>query len=324
MKIKTITSLLVSFCSIALLNAQQQGQSSLYFYNQHFYNPAYISINKGLTFVTNGRNQWVNFNGAPKTANVSVYSSIGNNLATGFSAQVDKIGATQTTMFIGNFGYEVSFKKKNIYRIKILESRSSKKDLNRISFGLSLGTTNYQTFYNRLKANDTNEEIFQDGFSYSQTTMNVGFGLMYYNSNRFIGFSIPKLLNNSISKNHIDKSKEEVHLYLVGGFTKNILQNITVRPACVLKYTKNSPISVDINLSFLLKERLWIGGHYKNNPAVGINFMYIVSTMVKLGYAYEQQFTIMNKYTSGTHEISLNLNFPSKKKKNGLVSCPKF
>lgn len=323
MNLKTIISVLVSLLLTSFLKAQQQGQSSLYFYNQHFYNPAYISINKGLTFITNGRNQWINFNGAPKTANFCLYSSIGNNLAAGLSMQVDKIGATQTSTFMGNFGYEVSFKKKSIYKIKMLESSSSKKDLNHISFGLSFGANYYQTFYDRLKVNDVNEDIYQDGFSYSQTTMNIGFGLMYYNSVRFIGISIPTLIENSLNSNKLT-STEKRHTYIVGGFIKEMSNGITLRPSTVIKYTANAPIAIDINLAVLLKDRLWLGLLFKNNPALGINTVYTINTNFSIGYAYEQQLTSIQRYTSGSHEIMLSYKIPSKKRKNKLVSCPKF
>lgn len=328
MRIEKYASIIVFFYVLIFsekLLSQQQSQSSLYFFNQHFFNPAYICVNKGITFVADGRNQWVSFKGAPKTANFSVFGSLGNNLGTGLSVQTDKIGANQTTSFLGNFAYDVFFKKKkNQYKIKILKTQKSSKDLNHLAFGLSFGANYYQTMYSGLKVIDNSEDVYQDHISYSQTTMNVGFGAMFYNSTRFIGVSVPSLIQNKLSATFQAIATEKRHIYAVAGFVKEFDNGLIVRPSTVIKMVSNAPIAYDISLSCLIKERLWIGVLYKNNPAVGFNVLILLPSNIRVGYAYEQQFTSMQRNTSGSHEILLSYQIAKKKKKNGLVNCPKF
>lgn len=304
--------------------AQQQGQSSLYFFNQHFFNPAYISINKGVTITASGRNQWVSFKGAPQAANISIYSSLGNNIAGGFSIQTDKIGANQTSTFMGNFGYEISFKKKKrLYAIKLLETPRANRDVNHLAFGLSFGANYYQTSYSDLRIVDVNDEVYQDGITYSQTTMNVGFGLMYYNSIRFLGISMPTLIQNKLSPNALHNATEKRHLYVVGGFLKELSNGLVIRPSAVVKIVANAPIAFDANLSVLLKKQLWLGILFKNNPALGLNMLYVITPNFRIGYAYEQQLTSMQRYSSGSHEIMIGYQITNKKK-HFLVNCPKF
>lgn len=306
------------------LFSQQQGQSSLYFFSQHFYNPSYIAINNGLTIIADGRNQWVNFKGAPKTANFSLYSSLGNNLAGGFSVQTDKIGVNQTSSFIGNIAYKISFKKKkNPHKIKLIENPQPRRELNHLAFGLSFGANYYQSNYLGLRIIDVTDDVYQDG-QYSQTAMNVGFGAMYYNSTRFVGISIPTLIQNKLSPNTQLTGTEKRHLYFVAGFIKEFSNGMTFRPSTVIKMVPNAPIAYDINLALLIKERFWLGLLYKNNPALGFNTLFIISPNFRLGYAYEQQLTSMQRFTSGSHELLICYQIASKKKKNGLITCPKF
>lgn len=297
----------------------------MYYFNQHFYNPAYLAVNKGTTIIAGGRNQWVNFKGAPKTANFSLYSTIMDNFSAGLSIQTDRIGASQTSSFMGSMAYEISFKKKkNPYRIKVLKNPNPKREVNHLAFGLSFGANYYQTFYSKLRVVDVTDEVYTDGFSYSQTTMNVGFGAMYYNSTRFFGISIPTLIQNGLSSNPLLTGTEKRHIYVVGGFIRELSNGTTIRPSFILKTVDNAPVSLDVNLAFLLKERLWLGVLFKNSHALGINAMFLISNNFRLGYAYEQQLNSMQKYTSGSHEIMLSYQIASKKRKNGLLNCPKF
>ena len=66
--------------------AQQDPQYNLYQFNPLIINPAYAGARDGLSIVADVRNQWVGFDGAPKTSIISGHSPILNkNVGVGFT-----------------------------------------------------------------------------------------------------------------------------------------------------------------------------------------------------------------------------------------------
>ena len=58
------------------LNAQQEAQYSMYFFNPLMINPAYAGSQEALNVTAIHRDQWTNFNGAPKTTGLSIHSPL--------------------------------------------------------------------------------------------------------------------------------------------------------------------------------------------------------------------------------------------------------
>ena len=70
--------LVLSFAFTFLSKAQQDPQYNLYQFNQMVINPAYAGARDGISIVANVRNQWVGFDGAPKTSVISGHAPILN------------------------------------------------------------------------------------------------------------------------------------------------------------------------------------------------------------------------------------------------------
>jgi type IX secretion system PorP/SprF family membrane protein len=68
---KKIILILIGIVSLNA-NAQQDAQSSLYFFNPLNYNPAYAGSRGSLNFTGVHRSQWVGWDGAPTTQFLSV------------------------------------------------------------------------------------------------------------------------------------------------------------------------------------------------------------------------------------------------------------
>ena len=69
----------------------------------------------------------------------------------------------------------------------------------------------------------------------------------------------------------------------------------------------------------------YVGGvWYRNKDALIVLFGYELG-LVKVGYSYDVTVSSLSMATSGSHEISLQINFQSKtKKKTSTISCPSF
>lgn len=317
--------------------SQQEAHYSLYFFNPTLINPAYSASANALKFVATGRNQWVNYDGAPKTAALSVYSPFLNrNIGVGVNLSSDQIGATKNTSSFLNFAYQIKFKSKRkvgsksggLYAIKrsITPSTQKKKkrDMNYLSFGLNAGFDMYQTQLAGLRIGDKSDPVYSEGYNYTKVLVNVGAGLYYYNSRHFFGVSVPHLSKNPFNEVVLTATQER-HVYVFGGFIRETENNITIRPSFILKAVSNAPLSIDFNLSFLLKERIWIGGMYRYQSAMGFNLLYNMSNAFKLGYAYDYALTAIQRFSSGSHEIMLSYELLNKKKiKVASCNTPKF
>ena len=65
-------------------------------------------------------------------------------------------------------------------------------------------------------------------------------------------------------------------------------------------------MSLDLNASLLLRERIWFGALYRVGNAFGLLAQYQVNDQFKVGYAFDLTTTRMGAYNAGTHELMLN------------------
>src|SRR6218665_2045393 len=106
MKIRLyISAALVSLMGFAY--GQQQTLYTNYLMNQYLYNPAYSGVVDGTQFNAGYRNQWVGFEGAPKTFMVSGYGKFKKkpNMSAGGLITTERIGLLQKTTFYATYGY---------------------------------------------------------------------------------------------------------------------------------------------------------------------------------------------------------------------------
>ena len=52
-------------------------------------------------------------------------------------------------------------------------------------------------------------------------------------------------------------------MFFQGGLILGNTDNIKFRPSTLVKYATNAPLSVDLNLSVLFNERIWLGATYR-------------------------------------------------------------
>ena len=143
--------------------------------------------------------------------------------------------------------------------------------------------------------------------------MNFGTGLFFFFFSFFTGISAPYLFNNSLiqSKNGlVDKNFEFNHIYFTMG-RKFELKNLSFTPTTLIKMVTGSPLQIDINANFLIKEKVWLSSGYRSNNTVILSIGYIILKNIKLVYSYDFVNFTPASYSSGSHEISIGygLNF---------------
>ena len=104
----------------------------------------------------------------------------------------------------------------------------------------------------------------------------------------------------------------------MGGLIMKINKNVQFLPNILVKYVDNAPIDLDLNASFLFKERFWAGITYRWGDSVDAVFQIKVSEQLKIGAAYDFTLTELQDYNQGTLELMLeyNLNFKQDKIRN--------
>jgi type IX secretion system PorP/SprF family membrane protein len=276
---------------------QQDPHFTQYFDNMLFVNPAYAGSNGMLNVTSIHREQWVGFDGRPRSTTLSLHSPLAyESVGLGFTMVNDEIGPFNQTMFYGDFSYTLKFKKKPGHML---------------SFGLKGGFNLINMNTSALIASDDNDpNVLQD--VRNNINPNFGFGIYYHTPGFFIGVSTPKMLENSydgFSPTHLERR----HYFGIIGGIISLNNTWKLRPTAQIKITENAPISVDLSTAFIYREKLWMGAMYRLESAFGAFVQYQLSTQFRLGLASDFGTTAIRNYNYGTFEIMLAYDFVFKK-----------
>src|SRR5687767_15831276 len=124
--------------SVSVANAQQRPLQSLYMFDPLLINPAYAGTHVQLSGTGIYRNQWVNFDGAPKTFTGTVHSGFRKaRVGLGIIFANDQIGVHSDNSLYGVYSYKIPL--------------SQRKNGAVLSMGLQAG-------FNTLRSNYRSEE----------------------------------------------------------------------------------------------------------------------------------------------------------------------
>ncbi|MEY3237813.1 MAG: hypothetical protein RI883_1914 [Bacteroidota bacterium] len=301
---KHILSFLIlvsSWCSFG----QQDEQMSLYMYNPLYFNPAYAGSRDAISTVAMARFQWVNFKGAPTSQWFSVHSPILHK-ALGVGAHVinDQIGNRNRTSIYGDISSSIQLNKKK----------------DRLSAGITFGIDAIGYDFTNSQVNDQTDPYY--GKSFSVTKPNLGAGLYYYGEKHYVGISVPRLFESKITDvNNVLQTLTNRHFFISAGYVFDLNSVLKFKPSTLIKYTPHTPITFDVNASFLMYEKLWAGIMYRFNEAMGVNVVYNIKRTFHVGYVYDFPINGLRTYQSGSHEIVLQYDIQPKK---SVYSSPRY
>lgn len=317
---------MMTMWSIYSSNAQQDAQLSMYMFNMFQYNPAYAGSKECPNAVAIYRHQWENIKGAPRTMSLNFHTPLKKDqYALGASIRGDRLGRTMFAYTEGSFAY----------RVKIQEDV-------KLSLGVSAGLAYYQVNFQPERSAFTLDNLLLN--NPNKMLPNFGVGAYLYSPKYYVGLSMPHILTSSlrekIASGEIDSTvaSQFNHIYATAGVILGKNENLKFRPSVFLKYVNGAPISFDVNMSVLLKERFWIGASYRfggdiydlttglgqfgsGNAVIGF-FKFLVTPKLEIGYAYDFTMTNLNLGTSGTHELMMGLTLC--KNKNIRYVTPRY
>ncbi len=266
------------------LCAQQDPLYSQYFNNPMLINPAFAGSTERFYGGVAYRTQWAGVEGAPQTFNLNSHIALMNNkVGLGVIAVQDQIGDVKNTQY-GAVGS---------YRIKLSTST--------FSFGMQMGATRYATDPNAVRVQNPDPLFAQ----FNATKFNVGAGALLQGERYTLSLSVPRILPSNVSQGGQSIQVYSQNFYLYGSYLLYLTEKIQFKPSMLLRMTKGSSASADINCNFVLNQLYSAGIFTRNLNSYGVLLQMAMSNY-RVGYVFEVpgKSSMMN-FTS--HEISLSL-----------------
>jgi type IX secretion system PorP/SprF family membrane protein len=275
--------------------AQQDIMVSQYMFNGLFLNPAYAGSHKYTSASLLHRRQWVNFPGAPNTSIFAIDGPFAKRkMGWGLMVANETIGATTQTDFFGNYSYHLPLGD------------------GKLSFGLRAGGSLVSANLAQLKINDPGDEVFAQNVR-SRFLPKFGAGAYYYSKMYYVGVSLPTLIaydpKRDFSFDVNASSSIRRHYLLTGGYVFVVNDQVKLKPSTLIKWQPAAPVQADINLNVLLNDVFWIGGSYRTKESIVGIIEYQISPIMRIGYAFDYNMTEIRKFSVGSHEIMLGIDF---------------
>ena len=313
---KKISTLLfaVALGFTGLLKAQQDPQFTQFMYVKQAYNPAFVGTDGTICFNALYRQQWVSFPGAPKTGLFA------------FNMPVNLLGGMGVGLYFAND--QLGFMASNAVRASAAKHFVIGENGALLSVGLDAGI-----FQQKINGTFIAPQTLQDPSIPTNTVTNspglnkitpdFGFGLYFTMPNKmYVGISTTHLAASTLQGATAPSTTANVgyslsydvarHYYIVAGYTfsfqggdHNIIPNLKIK-------TDAATTQVDMNLTYMLQKKFWLGVTYRLQDAVAPMLGFQFPFGMKVGYSYDVTLSKIKGYSSGTHEVMLGYCFKPK------------
>jgi type IX secretion system PorP/SprF family membrane protein len=295
MKFKNIIEVFIAVLILLSIHdraiAQQYPVFSQYYFNELVINPAYAGNHVQLSLTSTYRNQWVNFPGAPRTLSISGHTSLyDGKVGVGMLVNHDVIGSYANQNVYGYYSYKIGFKK------------------SALSMGLSAGYNFVGADFSRLDLLNPGDASFAALNSYKP---NFGAGVYWNSARSFVGFSVPFILNSTLVSNVADvgAALQEARYYFLRAGTiqpVNPRGTLKINPSFLVRAQEEQPLSVDINLGFIIHDIVSTGLSLRSGDALIAFIDLKLSESFHFAYSFDMTGSNLNNFSNGSHEFMLN------------------
>jgi type IX secretion system PorP/SprF family membrane protein len=286
-------------CWAAPAAGQQEQQYTQFMFNKMAYNPGYAGSAESPTLTAIYRSQWLGLEGAPSTQMIS-YSQATLNGRIGLGGNVvrNTIGISRSVT--AEFAYSFRIALKRGY----------------LGLGLQPSVRQIRQDWSDPRLRGSQPLITDFAIPTEPKTkmvFNVGFGVFYTGNKWYAGAAVPRIVQNNIDFAEFGGilSREERHINAMGGVTFDLAQGVELTPQILLKYVNNAPLDADINLSLLLKRRLYSGVTYRaggntNGAGESLDLLLGVQATKNLFIclSYDVGMTSLRKFHNGSVEAT--------------------
>lgn len=297
---KRILLISLSLLCLSELSAQQDPQFTQNMFNRLAVNPGFAGSTGSICGTLLSREQWMGFEGNPKT---TVFSADGAfkivqkyQFGAGLTIIQDEIGPIQTT----NAKLALSYH----YRIS----------QGVLAIGLEGGIAN-QSITAKWRTSSGNfdgtEDVAIPNSDAGGYKFDIGGGLYYYTKELYVGLSSTHL-NQPLIKgkgkgDDVYTFKQVRHYYVMAGYDYELNSLFTLQPSIFAK-TDAISTQVDINTNVLYNDLVWAGLSYRLNDAVAfLAGVYVPKVEgLRVGMAYDYNISELSDYNDGSLEFMIN------------------
>ena len=287
------------FCSVFLspLKAQDQANFTQFYLNPYLFNPSYAGIDGQSALSIIYRRQWINIDGGPSIANVSLHTPVNPKISVGMSITNDQKGLLNNSSLLFSLGYNVALEEHAFLR-----------------FGISAGGTWNTLDLEKLDDSDPAMADLLDKNASITGNAGASLHLRYFH----FGISMPTLFSPSyVSKNAFTITEVKPFQTLIfnasNRFYFNNNKNV-FEPYVVYRLNNGLPSQYEIAGIVHLNHMVWAGGSFKQDFGISAMGGVKLKNILSIGGAYSLKNSGINELNSPTFEISLNYLIGKRKK----------
>lgn len=270
--------------------------TSQYLFNGLAINPAYAGSRDVLSATLTHRQQWVGFDGAPVTQNISVHSPVKRSkVGIGLMVFNDRIGVSNETGILANYAYRIKMPNKG-----------------KLALGFGAGVSLYRAKWSQVATQDGNDPSFAAD-TRGAARPNFSAGVLYQNKKWYVGASVPFMLAHRYDV--VDRtyrlSEERIDLepMITGGYVVTLNDEFKVKPTSLMRYRISSGLQGDVSANLIYRDKVWLGASVRTGDAI-IGMVEVLPTpQWRVGYAYDAGFSRINAYHRGSHELLIQYEF---------------
>ena len=272
---------LITLC-FGVSQSQQVPQFSQNMFNKLANNPAIAGSSESINATVLHRSQWMGFDGAPTTLNLSVdapfdilHGGIGLNIVSDAIAEYSNLGVQLSYAYQTDLGH------------------------GQLGIGASAGM-----FQSGLEGGNLNPADPENFATESGTAMDFGGGLYYNTQDVYIGLSTLHITEPTIEneENIIGLSR---HYFLIAGYYHEINPLVSLNPSIYLK-SDGSTSQLDINTNIIYNNRVWGGVSYRLDEGIVLLTGMNLNDDLKFGIAYD---VVLNEVKSNSIDFMLGYSF---------------
>lgn len=281
---------------------QQIAMYNQYHLTPRVYNPSYVGFEDG-TDISLIRNQkWGNYGEGFNANNLSLGFALKGKHGLGVNLYNDFVGITSKLK--ANLLYS--------YKIQLADNMF-------LAAGLGAGVIDNRLDFSAAVVNDVSDPVLSNTGQARRTMFDLSVGINYFWSGLKIGVAVPQVLGSKLIYGDQSVSYytiERQFLSNIGySWRINDEKGIVLRPEALVNFTPGAPIQYNGGLYFEMEKYFWIGGMYKSDYAVGLNFGINMLKNLKLGLAYDFQINELSTLNNSPNaEILLRYIIPNQVK----------
>ncbi len=265
-------------------------------YNHMAVNPGYAGSQGMLSAGVLNRQQWMGFEGNPKTTFFSVHTPVkpfGIASGVGLTFMDDRLG------FEENMGINLNY----AYRMDL--------GVGNLGIGISLGLLS-KTLKGEWSIPDSEFHFSagQDpaipGAEESGMGFDMGFGAFFNTENFYVGLASTHLFEPTIDYGLSAKTDLARHYYLSSGYNIQLPNPIFEIQPSILAKSDGASFQLDVNASVIYNKKFWGGVSYRLGDAVVFMAGMEMTNGMRVGIAYDFTTSAIAQYSNGTVEFMLS------------------